>query len=42
MNSESLRNRPLRKALILNCIALIAIIVLSALGIWLVNEWVML
>ncbi len=41
MNSESLRNRPLRKALILNCIALIAIIVLSALGIWLVNEWVM-
>lgn len=41
MNSESLRNRPLRKAIILNCIALIAIIVLSALGIWLVNEWVM-
>lgn len=41
MNSESLRNRPLRKALILNSIALIAIIVLSALGIWLVNEWVM-
>lgn len=41
MNSESLRNRPLRKALILNCIALIAIIVLSTLGIWLVNEWVM-
>lgn len=40
MNSESLSNRPLRKALILNCIALIAIIVLSALGIWLVNEWV--
>ncbi|MBZ7588405.1 integrase [Klebsiella oxytoca] len=42
MNSESLSKRPLRKALILNCIALIAIIVLSALGIWLVNEWVML
>ncbi|APM52452.1 integrase [Klebsiella pneumoniae] len=42
MNSESISNRPLRKALILNGIALIAIIVLSALGIWLVNEWVML
>lgn len=42
MNSESLSKRLLRKALILNGIALIAIIVLSALGIWLVNEWVML
>ncbi|MES4782441.1 integrase [Raoultella ornithinolytica] len=31
---------PLRKALILNGITLIAIIVLSALGIWLVNELV--
>ncbi|MEA4549263.1 integrase [Klebsiella pneumoniae] len=42
MNSESLSNRPLKKALILNSITLIAIIVLSALGIWLVKEWVML
>lgn len=42
MNSEYLSKRPLRKALILNGIALIAIIVLSALGHWLLNEWVML
>lgn len=34
------RDRPLRKALILNGITLIAIIVLSPLGIWLVNELV--
>lgn len=39
MNSESLSNRPLRKALILNFVVLIVVIALSALGIWLVNEW---
>lgn len=40
MNSDSCSNRPLLKALILNGIALIAFIVLSVLGICLVNVWV--
>lgn len=41
MNSESHSNRPLRRALVMNFIALILLILLSGLGIWLINELVM-
>lgn len=40
MNLETCSNRPLRKALVLNFVVLIAVVVLSAFGIWLVNELV--
>lgn len=40
MNLETCSNRPLKKALFLNFIVLIAVVVLSAFGIWLVNELV--
>lgn len=40
MNLETYSNRPLKKALVLNFVALIAVVVLSAFGIWLVNELV--
>lgn len=41
MNLETCSNRPLKKALVLNFVVLIVVITLSALGIWMVNEWVM-
>lgn len=41
MNLETCNNRPLKKALVLNFVVLIVVITLSALGILMVNEWVM-
>ncbi|WP_154944907.1 integrase [Klebsiella grimontii] len=40
MNSGNYHGRLIRKALILNFIALIAVVALSAIGIWLINQWV--
>lgn len=40
MNSGNYHVRPIRKALILNFIVLIAVVALSAIGIWIINEWV--
>ncbi|MBZ7134097.1 integrase [Klebsiella michiganensis] len=40
MNSGNYHDRPIRKALILNFIVLIAVVALSAIGIWIINEWV--
>lgn len=40
MNSGNYHARPIRNALILNFIVLIAVVTLSAIGIWLINQWV--